>query len=253
MRTILGKAEKIIITLLAQRVSFKKNPVESNAPLVSIIIVAHNALDELKNCIASLQQTAYPNFEIVVVNNKSEPNVKRYLDAAKRKGTIQHVMHSKKNLFFSGGNNLGVRHASKKTDLLVLLNSDTVILHPDWLSALVRSRAPNGIISFGSAPLPFRPDGWCFLIPKKLYERYGGIDTAFKMNWGITDMTERAARAGVPISVILNYNTYIRHLGERSYTLSGKHLNQNISKPSFLKLLLSPLWFRVQAILLQTE
>ncbi len=253
MRTILAYCEKSIAKLVAKKIPDTLQPDTSKLPLVSIIIVAYNALDELQNCIASLQQTTYPNFEIVVVNNNSESEVATYVRSAKRKGLIQHVVHSDKNVYFCGGNNLGVQHVSQKAELLVLLNSDTVILNPNWLTVLLRARSPNGVISFGSAPLPFRPDGWCYLIPKQLYENIGGIDTKFKMNWGVTDLTEQAARARATISVILNYQTYIRHIGERSYTVSGKRLTQNVNKPGLLQLLRSPLWFRVLPIVIQTE
>lgn len=107
-------------------------------PLVSIIIVHHLGIDITNQCIESVLKSSYKHIEIVLVDNGSTDFVGSSLEKkvlTKRNVTI---IHSKKNLHFTGGSNLGAKHA--KGTLLVFLNNDTLVnLH--WLEPLISSSA----------------------------------------------------------------------------------------------------------------
>lgn len=216
-------------------------------PKVSIIIVVHNGLDYIRTCIESLQRTEYKDYEVIVVNNCSNKQTRSYLERQKKLGIITRIVHSDSNVYFCGGNNLGAAFASDDSKFFVLLNSDTVIQRPDWLRKMIGQTPKTGITSFGYAPLPFRPDGWCFLIPRDLFQEFGGLDYSYKMNWGITDLIRRVLNKNIPVNVVLNYHSFIRHVGGQSYTDSSKNM-RDMNKPNILKLFLTAPWWRVKAV-----
>jgi hypothetical protein len=105
-------------------------------PLVSILIVNYNGAAVLSDCLASLQQVTYPDFEVVVVDNAS----------ADASGDLlaQHpevrVLNSDVNRGFAGGNNFGL--PACRGQLVLLLNSDTIVT-PDFLQPLVEYLREN--------------------------------------------------------------------------------------------------------------
>lgn len=220
----------------------------TNPPQVSVIIVVYNGLPYLKNCLATLEQTDYPNYEIILVDNHSDkPTADFCKQAVKNNARIKYIRASE-NGYFSGGNNLGVEHSDPKSKYVVLLNSDILIVRPDWLSILVQVVYPRDeIISFGYASLPLRPDGYCMLIPRKIYQKLHGLDVVYKMNWGITDFTRRALLDGVKVSAIINARDYIIHLGGKSYT-AATLTKQDTNKPSLFWRFFSVNWLAVRAV-----
>jgi GT2 family glycosyltransferase len=190
---------------------------KAQKPLVSIIIVTYNADEYVKKCIESLQQTTYSNFEVIVVDNNSSDSLTSKLKVYKQKNFIQQLYLAKENNFFSEGNNIGASLSAKEAEYFVLLNSDTEIKNPAWLTILMANKPAKGIITFGATNIPFRPDGWCFMIPKKLYESLGKLDEFYQMNWSITDLTIKALQQGYEVKTIINPDKYVKHYGKRSY------------------------------------
>lgn len=104
-------------------------------PLVSIIIVNWNGLVDLKACLASLKVIAYPNYEIIIVDNGSTDGSQKYVRDQKTGIKNLTLIENKKNLGYAAGNNIGYKKA--KGSFLLLLNNDTVI-ESDFLSVLVQ-------------------------------------------------------------------------------------------------------------------
>ena len=99
--------------------------------LVSIIIPHWNGIDILSECIDSLNNTEYSNFEIIVVDNYSSDESVKWLKANHPKIKI---IENDKNYGYAGGCNRGINNS--KGDYIVFLNNDT-IHKKDWLSNLV--------------------------------------------------------------------------------------------------------------------
>ena len=99
--------------------------------LVSIIIPHWNGIDILSECIDSLNNTEYSNFEIIVVDNNSSDESVKWLKANHPKIKI---IENDKNYGYAGGCNRGINNS--KGDYIVFLNNDTVH-KKDWLSNLV--------------------------------------------------------------------------------------------------------------------
>lgn len=99
---------------------------------VSIIILQYNNPYLIDHCLKSIYKTKYKNYEIIVIDNNSKDNSVQFLK--KHHNNIK-LIESKTNLGYTGGNNLGLKHANG--DYIVFLNNDTTV-HPDWLTHLTK-------------------------------------------------------------------------------------------------------------------
>lgn len=206
---------KIRSEFLAQRIKIDRY---TGNKKVSILIVVYNAPDYVKQCLVSLSKTAYKNYEIIVVDNNSLNETKNYLIDLEKSGNIKlHV--STANNYFSKGNNLAAAMSDPNSDYYLLLNSDTEIINPYWLDILLNNVESEGIISFGKTDIPVvRPDGWCYLISKKMYTEAGGINEFYQMNWGITELTSKVARSNHVVKTIINPDGFVKHYGQKSHS-----------------------------------
>lgn len=114
-------------------------------PLVSIIILNHNGKRFLENCLPSVLQTKYDNFEVIVVDNASIDGSLELLKFFSSHHRIQ-VIENKVNTGYAGGNNKGISLA--RGDYVVFLNNDTVV-ESEWLLELVKTMESD--ISIGAA------------------------------------------------------------------------------------------------------
>jgi len=127
--------------------SFRVLYAHDHRPLVSIIIPTRNQVQFLTPCIETLLgKTAYPNFEIVVVDNGSDDaEAVAYLDSLRARDRIT-VVDYDQPFNYSTANNIGASHA--KGEYLLLLNNDTEVLHENWLDVLLSyaQRSEVGIV-----------------------------------------------------------------------------------------------------------
>lgn len=115
-------------------------------PLVSIIIPTKDLLPFLNRCIDSLlSQTDYPAFEILLVDNDSQtPEAKEFLSGISALGSAQiRVLSAPGSFNLARMNNLAVAQA--RGEFILLLNNDTAVLQPDWLSHMVRHGLREGV------------------------------------------------------------------------------------------------------------
>lgn len=103
-------------------------------PKVSIILLNWNGLNDTLECLDSVYRLDYPSFEVIVVDNcSSDDSVETIRN--KYPGVI--LIENSKNLGFTGGNNVGMKHAmGLGADYVWLLNNDTVV-EPTALAELV--------------------------------------------------------------------------------------------------------------------
>jgi len=105
-------------------------------PHVTIIVLNWNGGQEALDCLASLRRVDYPRFEVIVVDNGSEDGS---LQTIRKRFPEMTLIEAGTNLGFTGGNNLGIRHALERgSDYLLLLNHDTEVA-PDFLTRLVET------------------------------------------------------------------------------------------------------------------
>jgi len=101
-------------------------------PLISIIIVTWNAKELLKNCLISLYNQTYKNFEIIVVDNASKDNTVQMIE---REFPEVKLVRLNENKGFTGGNIEGLKKT--KGEFIALLNNDAEA-SPQWLETLIK-------------------------------------------------------------------------------------------------------------------
>ncbi|WP_298344873.1 glycosyltransferase family 2 protein [Ferrimicrobium sp.] len=125
------------------------------SPKVSIIIPTHNGLADLQACVDSLGTTTYPNYEVIIVNNRSDdPATLSYLENLTQ--LPRHRVIDYPYAFnYSDLHNTVVNQLA--TDYLCLLNNDTEVQRADWLEALLGYAQRPGTGAVGAKLL--YPDG----------------------------------------------------------------------------------------------
>ncbi|HWX41575.1 MAG TPA: glycosyltransferase family 2 protein [Blastocatellia bacterium] len=119
---------------------------------VSIIIPTRDRLHLLRRCIASIEaKTEYDDYEIIIVDNDScDVSTVEYLETTRHR-----VIHDQGPFNFSRLNNLAANAAGGR--YLVLLNNDTEIISPEWLSAMMEQAQRPEVGAVGAKLL--YPDG----------------------------------------------------------------------------------------------
>ena len=112
--------------------NFRVKPSIRGNPLISIVIPHKGQTGMLDKCIQSIQaRTTYRNYEVIIVDNGGSD-----LEALKCLSALPHRIVAFREPFnFSRMNNLGVREC--KGDYLLLLNNDTEVIAPAWLTAML--------------------------------------------------------------------------------------------------------------------
>jgi GT2 family glycosyltransferase len=103
-------------------------------PLLSVIIPNWNGKHFLSECVDSIREQTFRDFETILVDNGSTDGSTEFIE--ERYGDLIRVIRNKRNLGFTGGNNVGIRAA--KGQYIVLLNNDTRV-EPTWLEELVKA------------------------------------------------------------------------------------------------------------------
>jgi GT2 family glycosyltransferase len=127
---------------------------DGGLPSVSVIIPTRNRVDLLATCLAGLAETAYPDLEVIVVDNDSDdPHTLAFLEGLD--STTHRVLRHAGPFNFSTINNRAASEA--RGEMLCLLNNDIEVIGPDWLSAMVAQALRPHVGAVGARLL--YPDG----------------------------------------------------------------------------------------------
>jgi len=215
----------------------------NGSPKVVIVVLLYNGLKWIDICLKTIFETDYPNFEVIIVDNKSSDDGCAYIERNFKEAKI---VRNKKNYGTAGGNNIGIRYAlGKGADYVALLNQDLKV-EKDWLRRLVSVAEENkdvGILS----PLQYDYDGLnidrsfkeildktaydhdverdqesdmyltdfvigaSFLIKKEVYLRIGLFDPFYMMYSDDNDYCRRAVYRGIKIAIVPKSKAYHYH------------------------------------------
>lgn len=196
-------------------------------PKVSIIVVNWNAEKYIENCIESLENQQYHDYEIILVDNASTDTSVKLVE---KKFPRVRIIKNKENLGFAQGNNVGFKYA--KGDIIALFNPDAVA-DKFWLSELVlllQSSKNIGAVTgkmyylgdeYGknavfctwskidektAMPYNFHNDekeskvdylsGGAMIVKKEVIEKIGNLDPEYFIFFEETDWCARMIRAG---------------------------------------------------------
>lgn len=90
--------------------------------MVSIVIPNYNGIEFIANCLQSLQNQSFENYEIIVVDNASSDRSTMYI---KEKFPEVKLIELDKNYGFSKAVNEGIKQSNSK--YVILLNNDTTV------------------------------------------------------------------------------------------------------------------------------
>lgn len=105
--------------------------------LISIIIINYNSYSYTFECLKSLRNQTYKNFEVLLVDNGSKYDL--FLKMKEKLNQFNNILNIKLirniiNLYFGAGNNKAIKEA--KGEYICLLNNDTEVL-PDFIEKMV--------------------------------------------------------------------------------------------------------------------
>lgn len=111
-------------------------------PKVDIIVLNFNGRRFLEECLLSLKQQTYQDFEVLLVDNASSDDSVEFVQ-----NTFPDVklLQLPENFGFCGGNNQGIRSTS--AEYVALLNNDTEA-DPKWLESLVSVLDHEPLVGF---------------------------------------------------------------------------------------------------------
>lgn len=220
-------------------------------PLVSIVIPVHNQLDYTKKCLESIRRFTKLPIEIIIVNDGSTDETKKYLE--EQKDLI--ILTNDSNSGYPISCNKGIQVSRGK--YVVLLNNDT-ILTENWLSDLLEVFNENpsiGLVGpvsnsisgfqldveakysnissmyqYAKLTAQKRKYSWmvvpriafvCAVISREVINRIGGLDERFSPgNYEDDDYCLRAQLAGFK-TVVAN-DVFIHHYGSKSFKMQGE-------------------------------
>ncbi len=103
-------------------------------PRVVIVILNYCRWRETSDCIQSLRQCRYPNFEILIVDNASKDDS---VEQLRKAFPAVEIVQATRNCGYTGGVNVGIRAALKNDPSFILLLNEDTIVTPNFLSELV--------------------------------------------------------------------------------------------------------------------
>lgn len=205
-----------------------------------IVIVNYRAAQMTVEAVASLRKCPeFGDVSVVIVDNGSEDGS---LEILRRECGDCTVIDAGANLGFSGGNNVGIRHAlANGAKWILLLNNDTLV-HSDFLRPLIAAASDGKTLAtpkilcgenseciwYGGGHVDYRRGGFyhetdaassavardvtfasgcCLLIPAKFFSEHGLMDESYFLYYEDSALCLTALAAGyriryVPESVI---------------------------------------------------
>ncbi|MBY0245444.1 MAG: glycosyltransferase family 2 protein, partial [Sphingobacteriaceae bacterium] len=121
-------------------------------PSVTLMIPTKDKVELLKTCVNSiLNKTTYTNYKILIIDNGSnESSTETYFSQITKLDKVDVIrIESIDGKFnFSRINNIAVKHAD--TDYVLLLNNDTEVITPEWLTQMMGLAVKDGVGAVGA-------------------------------------------------------------------------------------------------------
>lgn len=143
---------------------------------VAIIIVNWNGLKFLKDCLSSVYNQTYKNFDLYFVDNGSRDNSINFVEKNFPRTKIIKLSY---NTGFAKGNNEGIKEAFKDKEIkyIVCLNNDTIV-DKYWLGSLVEQvNYDKKIDMVGS--LSFLPNGKVYSIGARFNKNLNNLSIGY--------------------------------------------------------------------------
>jgi GT2 family glycosyltransferase len=216
----------------------------SKYPLVCIVILNWNKLEETKECLKSVVKTDYPNYKVIVADNNSHDDPSAII---KKQFAEVIVIRNGVNEGYATGNNTAIRFAlGYDPGYILLLNNDTII-DQNCISQIVKKAEESdkiGLVSpviyyfeepekvqFAGSKIKWRDLsisdfnsideiensdvclwGTALLIKRKLLDALGFLKDEYFAYWEDTEYSLRSLRNGF-INVVCS-EAKVYHVGQ---------------------------------------
>ena len=102
--------------------------------LISIVVPIYNVENYLRQCLDSISEQTYKNFECILINDGSTDNSKQIAEEYLTDSRFKLINQSNKGL--SGARNTGISHIREESTFISFVDSDDYI-YPDFLETLI--------------------------------------------------------------------------------------------------------------------
>jgi len=141
--------------------------VEAGSLELTVALCTRDRLDDVRLCIASLQEQTYPHLTVLVVDNApSDDRLREFVESTQFKVPVRYVVEPRAGLSYA--RNKAVDEC--QTELISFIDDDEVA-SPSWSSEIVRGFADDPTVDCVSGvvvPSELRTPA------QQLFERYGG-------------------------------------------------------------------------------
>lgn len=221
------------------------------SPRVLVLVLNYNAGATLEECLRSLQQSTYPNAELLVLDNGSTDGS---AEIPPRLGIKTHLFGE--NLGYSAAYNQAFRDLEGEADYFLISNPDLVV-PPPTIERLVAAALSDDTIGF-VGPLQRHTDssslrsagvrwscgrlpkhvergdrydyveGAFLLVHRQVLDRVGGPDETLGMNYEDLDWQRRAAAVGFHSHIVSDAEVLHYPPGEVRRTTGSYYQSRNV-------------------------
>ena len=201
-----------------------KTDVNPNNKPVSVVIASRNELKNLEQFLPSVLDQDYPDFQVVVVNDRSWDQTQRYLEQMEKKYERLHVITVHDNDLYQHGKKMAITLGIKgaKYDTLLLTDADCKPVSKNWIRSMSNSigehevvlgysryqktkgllnrlirfdtvQIANQYLSYALAGLPYMGVGRNLMYSKALFDRHKGFKKHYHIASGDDDLFINAA------------------------------------------------------------
>ena len=127
--------------------------------MIHVLIPCHNNKPHVLELLGCLEQQSYKDFTVIVVDDGSMDGTEASVKSAFPNIA---VLKGDGNLWWTGGNELGLQHiglTARPNDFVLLLNNDLVV-RSDYIEKLVRTSLANGRALVGSTLIDINDPSW---------------------------------------------------------------------------------------------
>jgi GT2 family glycosyltransferase len=121
-------------------------------PKVSVVVCAYNAARTLPECLASLMQLDYPDYEVILVDDGSKDSTP---SIAGEFPQVRYIRQDNHGLSFA--RNVGAQHADGE---IVAYTDADCVADEDWLRCLVQAMRDQDVPAIGGPNITPSSDGW---------------------------------------------------------------------------------------------
>ena len=128
----------------------------NNSPFVTVLTLNWNGKDDTIECVNSLLNLEYQNYEVVIIDNGSDDS--SVIEFNQEFGDKVKIIRNNKNLGYGGGFNVGIASSlANKSDYTLILNNDTIV-HKHFLNALVETAESSDLVGLVTGKVYFYND-----------------------------------------------------------------------------------------------